>query len=55
MLNLKDKEYELKLQSGTISGSLKIKNYNNRVLASIGDIIVDQLTYDIKFVQIKNM
>ena len=40
----KDKEIELKLdQNGATS--IKLKNQNNRVLATIGDIIVDKLSF----------
>lgn len=39
----KDKEIELKLdQTGF---NMKLKNYNNRVLAKVGDCVVDALSY----------
>lgn len=39
----KDKEIELKLdQTGF---NIKLKNYNNRVLAKVGDCVVDALSY----------
>lgn len=41
----KDKEYELSLSYGGAKGSLKLKNSNNRVVATIGDIIIDSLSY----------
>lgn len=41
--NKKDEELELKVdQTGA---SLKIKNYHNRVLAQIGDCVIDALSY----------
>lgn len=42
---LKDKEYEFNIGYGEASGSIKIKNSNNRVFATIGDIMVDSLSY----------
>lgn len=39
----KDKEIELKLDQN--GGSIKLKNQNNRVLATIGDIIIDKLSF----------
>ena len=39
----KDKEIELKLDGN--GGSIKLKNQNNRVLATIGDIIIDKLSF----------
>lgn len=41
----KDKEYELSLSYGDAKVALKLKNSNNRVVATIGDIIVDSLSY----------
>lgn len=41
----KDKIYELSLSGNGIDGKLKIQNSNNRVLAKIGDILVDKLSY----------
>ncbi len=41
----KDKEIEFSLSGGPINTNLKLKNQNNRVLAKIGDIIVDKLSY----------
>lgn len=41
----KDKEYELSFSYGDAKGALKLKNSNNRVVATIGDIIVDSLSY----------
>lgn len=43
--NNKDKEYELSFGCGETNGSIRIKNSNNRVLAKIGDILVDSLSY----------
>ena len=43
MENNKDKEYELSFGYGEANGSIKLKNSNNRVLAKIGDILVDSL------------
>ena len=42
---IKDKEYELSVGYADAKTSIKIKNFNNRVLAKIGDIIVDSLSY----------
>lgn len=39
------KEYEISITNGDTKGSLKLKNINNRVVASIGDIILDSLSY----------
>lgn len=41
----KDKEFEISIDTEVGTGSLKLKNFKNRVVASIGDIIVDQLSY----------
>lgn len=41
----KDKEIEFNLSNGSIDASLKLKNQNNRVLAKVGDIIIDKLSY----------
>ena len=41
----KDKEYELAIGYGEVSGSLKIKNADNRVIAKIGDVLIDSLSY----------
>ena len=43
--NNKDKEYELNFGYGDAKGSIKLKNSNNRVLAKIGEIMVDSLSY----------
>lgn len=40
---MEDKEIELKLDQN--GGSIKLKNQNNRVLATIGDIIIDKLSF----------
>lgn len=45
MENDKDKEYELNFGYGEANGSIKLKNSNNRVLAKIGDILIDSLSY----------
>ena len=45
MENDKDKEYELSFGYGDANGSIKLKNSNNRVLAKIGDILIDSLSY----------
>lgn len=42
---VKDKEYELTVGASAINGSLKIKNSNNRVLAEIGNVVIDSLAY----------
>lgn len=39
----KDKEIEFKLDGN--GGSIRLKNQNNRVLATIGDIIIDKLSF----------
>lgn len=39
----KDKEIELKIDQN--GGSIKLKNQNNKVLAKIGDIIIDKLSF----------
>jgi len=39
----KDKEIELKLDQTGLN--MKLKNYNNRVLAKVGDCVVDALSY----------
>ncbi len=41
--NQKDKEIELKLDQN--GASIKLKNQDNRVLATIGDIIIDKLSF----------
>ncbi len=41
----KDKEFEISIKSEVGTGSLKFKNCKNRAVASIGDIIVDQLSF----------
>ncbi len=41
----KDKEFEISIDTKIGIGSLRLKNFKNRVVASIGDIIVDQLSY----------
>ena len=41
----KDKIYELEIKGENIGGKLKIQNSNNRVLAKIGDVILDKLNY----------
>lgn len=41
--NDKDKEIELKIDKN--GGSIKLKNQNNRIFATIGDIIIDKLTF----------
>ena len=41
----KDKSYEIEISSGVIGGKLKIQNSNNRVVAKIGDILLDRLNY----------
>ena len=45
MENDKDKEYELSFGYGDAYGSIKLKNSNNRVVAKIGDILIDSLSY----------
>ena len=45
MENDKDKEYELSFGYGEANGSIKLKNSNNRVLAKIGDTLIDSLSY----------
>lgn len=39
----KDKEIELKIDQN--GGSIKLKNQNNKVLAKLGDIIIDKLSF----------
>lgn len=41
----RDKVYELELSGHVIGGKLRIQNSNNRVVAKIGDIILDKLNY----------
>lgn len=41
--NKKDEELEIKVEQ--TGASLKIKNHNNRVLAQIGDCVIDALSY----------
>lgn len=41
--NQKDKEIEFKLDQN--GASIRLKNQNNRVLATIGDIIIDKLSF----------
>lgn len=41
----KDKIYEFEVNSEIVSGKLKIQNSNNRVIAKIGDVILDKLNY----------
>lgn len=41
----KDKFYEFGIKSGSIEGKLKIQNSNNRVVAKIGDVLLDKLNY----------
>ena len=42
---INDKEFELAVGYQGVTGSMKFKNYNNRVMASIEDIIIDSLSY----------
>ena len=42
---LKDKEYEFNVGYGDAKTSIKIVNSNNRVLAKIGEIMVDSLSF----------
>lgn len=41
----KDKIFEFEVNTKIVSGKLKIQNYNNRVIAKVGDIILDKLNY----------
>lgn len=41
----KDKEFEIGVSSDVMSANLKIKNHQNRVIAKIGDIMIDKLSY----------
>jgi hypothetical protein len=41
----KDTEYELSIEYGEAKGSIKLKNINNQVMAKIGDIIIDSLSF----------
>ena len=41
----KDQEFEIGIDVGGAKTNLKIKNYKSRVLAQIGDIIIDKLSY----------
>ncbi len=40
-----DKIYEIEINSCGIGGNLRIQNSNNRVLAKIGDALLDKLNY----------
>jgi len=40
-----DKIYEIEINSCGIGGKLRIQNSNNRVLAKIGDVLLDKLNY----------
>lgn len=40
-----DKIYEIEINSCGIEGNLRIQNSNNRVLAKIGDALLDKLNY----------
>lgn len=40
-----DKIYEIEINSCGIVGKLRIQNSNNRVLAKIGDVLLDKLNY----------
>lgn len=41
----KDKEFEIGVSGNVMSANLKMKNHHNRVIAQIGDIIIDKLSY----------
>ena len=41
----KDKIYEMTLSGNGIEGKIKLQNSNNRVIAKIGDILIDKLSY----------
>ena len=41
----KDKIYEMTLSRNGIEGKIKLQNSNNRVIAKIGDILIDKLSY----------
>lgn len=40
-----NKIYEIEINSCGIGGKLRIQNSNNRVLAKIGDVLLDKLNY----------
>lgn len=40
-----NQEFDFGLKVGGFEGSLVFKNYNNRVIASLGDILIDKLNY----------
>ena len=44
-INEKDKEFQLKIGNDDVYGSILIKNNSNRVIAKIGDIMLDSLSY----------
>lgn len=41
----KDKIYEMTLSGNGIEGKIKLQNSNNRVIAKIGDILINKLSY----------
>lgn len=41
----RDKIYEIEINSCGIGGKLRIQNSSNRVLAKIGDVLLDKLNY----------
>ena len=41
----KNQEFEIGVDVGSVNANLKIKNYKSRVLAKIGDVIIDKLSY----------
>ena len=44
----KEKEFAIGV-SGNVMSAIKVKNFHNRVLAKIGDIIIDKLNLGILF------
>ena len=43
--NQKDKIYELEVSGNGMSGKIKLQNTNSRVLATLGDVVLDALNY----------
>lgn len=43
--NQKDKVYELEVSGNGMSGKIKLQNTNSRVLATLGDVVLDALNY----------
>lgn len=41
----KEKLYEIEMYNGVMGGKIKLQNIDNRVMAKIGDIILDALNY----------